>query len=289
MRRMDRRTFLALGAAGLAWACTRSSDDAADPGDEALSLIPTGQQGLAQGDTRNGFGLLRGLKPYAPREVEARLVPPSGEPFRIEVDRQKVERGLGGDDHEHAEVEDIYVFRHDLEVGIWTIQVIADGDPAEGAFQVVDKVPSPTVGQGALPTQSPTTSDPRGVDPICTRDPVCSMHELTIAEALNADKPLVIAFATPQFCTSRFCGPVVDLVEEQKERVGAEANFIHVEVWKDTKSVGQRGGEAPAFAEWKFDTEPWIYFIGADGVVKDRWIGAAGGDELRRAVDGLLA
>jgi hypothetical protein len=60
-------------------------------------------------------------------------------------------------------------------------------------------------------------------------------------------------------------------------------------VWKDDESVGKPGAEVPAFAEWKLGTEPWIYFIGADGKVRDRWLGAAGTDEIRKAVESLVS
>lgn len=292
MRPIDRRTFLALGVGAVAWACSRGSDEPALPGDEAISLIATGLQGLAVGDTRNAVAVLRGQKPFAPEDLAVRLVPPNGEPFRVEVDRERIRFGRGGEeDHEHpeaTEVTDIFVFRHDFDAGVWGVQAIVDDQGAEAAFQVAPETSSPHVGGRAIASQSPTTSDPRGVDPICTRTPPCPMHEMTVAEALRAGKPLVLNFATPRFCQSRTCGPVVDLIEEQRERIGDKASFVHVEVFRNSEVANQPGGDAPTFAEWKLGTEPWTYFIDADGVVKDRWLGAIGRDELRRAVDALV-
>lgn len=292
MPRIDRRHFLALGMGAVAWACARGDDDEAVPtgAAAAVSVVATGIQ-LAVGDSRQGFAVIRGQTPYVPDDLRVRLTPPSGSASRVDVTRQRITFGLGGEDA-GAEVRDIFTFREEFDVpGVWVIEVTADGKPARAAFQVVgkDQVASPLIGEDALATRSPTTDDPRGVDPICTRSPVCSMHDVTIAEALEAGKPLVVVFGTPRFCTSRTCGPVVDIVEAAKERFSDEATFVHVEVWRnDDDAIGKQGGESPAFAEWRFGTEPWTYFIDGDGIVRDRWVGAVGVNEVARRVEALV-
>ena len=45
--------------------------------------------------------------------------------------------------------------------------------------------------------------------------------------------PIVLLFATPQFCQSRVCGPVVDVAEQVNEEYGDEAEFIHMEIYND--------------------------------------------------------
>jgi len=70
--------------------------------------------------------------------------------------------------------------------------------------------------------------------------------------------------------------------------VGDKANFIHVEVFKNTKVALTPNGDSPTFAQWKLATEPWTYFVGSNGVIKDRWLGAMGSDELGRAIDALV-
>lgn len=296
VRQIDRRTFLALGAGAVAWACSRGSGDgsagdgSADGGEGALSVVATAQQGLALGDSRNAVAFFKGNRPYTPKELRVRLTPPNADAFGVKVDKERIRFGIGGDPDKRAgtEVTDIFVFRHDFDAGIWTIETEADGQRGRAAFEIAPQTPSPKVGGRALASASPTTEDAGGVDPICTRTPPCSLHEITIADALKAKKPLVISFGTPRFCTSRTCGPVLDLVEAEAERVGDAASFVHVEVFKSAELANRPGGEAPTFAEWKLATEPWTYFVGADGVVVDRWLGALGRDELRRAVDDLL-
>ena len=46
-------------------------------------------------------------------------------------------------------------------------------------------------------------------------------------------EPIILLFATPQFCESRVCGPVVDVAEQVKQEYGDEAAFIHKEIWKE--------------------------------------------------------
>ena len=58
-------------------------------------------------------------------------------------------------------------------------------------------------------------------------------------------------------------------------------------MFKNAKVALTPHGDSPTFAEWKLATEPWTYFINADGVIKDRWLGAFGSDEFRRALDAL--
>jgi hypothetical protein len=291
MSAIDRRTFLARGAAlGLgatAWACSKGKKRTS-PGESQISVVVTAQTGLAAGDTRNGVAVFRGQTPYAPKQIAARLVPPNGQPFEVTLQHEKVSFGSGGSEPATA-VADIYVFRHDFDPGVWQVQAIVDNKPSVAVFQVDAKSPSPSVGGRAIPSQSPTVSDPRGVNPICTRTPACSMHGMTIADAISNGKPSVVIFATPRFCTSRTCGPSVDIVEGVKKQIGSKVNFVHVEVFRNAQVALTPNGDAPTFAQWKLATEPWTFFIGSNGVIKDRWLGAFGSDELATAVKAMSA
>ena len=42
-------------------------------------------------------------------------------------------------------------------------------------------------------------------------------------------------FATPLLCQSRVCGPVVDIAEQVKSERGDDADFIHMEIYKDNE------------------------------------------------------
>jgi hypothetical protein len=65
---------------------------------------------------------------------------------------------------------------------------------------------------------------------------------------------------------------VTDAVEQLSKRYADRAEFIHVEIWRNfNKQVINKGA-----ADWLLYpdgslTEPWLYLIGANGVILDRW------------------
>ena len=91
-----------------------------------------------------------------------------------------------------------------------------------------------------------------------------------------------MTFATPKFCASRTCGPVVDVVEEVARRLdGENVRFIHVEVYEDNDPAK---GFNPWLQEWKLPTEPWTFLVGADGRIAARFEGTVSVNELEAAV-----
>jgi hypothetical protein len=288
--RIDRRAFLALGVGAAAWACGRDRSAPATPTPGALSLTTTAppEGALGVGDRRIGFALFEGQEPVAPSGVRARLLLQGGDP--VPVSPKIVEVGFGEGGSSRSTVEKIFVVQHELTTpGFWSLEVEVDGRRANTAFAVLEDPAAPSIGETAPSVPSPTTADAMGVDPICTRTPVCSMHEVTIEQAIADPKPSVLIFATPKFCESRTCGPVVDVVEQAKADTGDAATFVHIEVWKSPQAVKQPDGTVDAFAAYNLGTEPVLYFLDPQGVVRDRWFGAAGAGEISDAVGALSA
>lgn len=313
MTELSRRTFLALGVGGVAWACGGRDEAArtgtpppatAEPGN-ALSVVRVAPE-TAIGDRRAAFGLFQGRRPLPADDVRSlvvRLHPPEGEAVRLEPRIEAVDLGTGGEeldahedhDHEHGpDAHRLVAVDHAFDApGTWRAEVVVDlpegTQRAEAAFEVVSESRTVMVGERAIAVASPTRDEPLDADPYCTRRPVCSMHERSVADAVGSGRPAVIVFATPAFCTSQVCGPVVDILEALHRERGEEADFVHVEVWKNPEVVGEPDGLVDAFREWKLDTEPWTFFVDADGTVRDRWSGPAGLATTREAVEGLIA
>ena len=79
---------------------------------------------------------------------------------------------------------------------------------------------------------TPTAQEVGGdVAKITTREPPDTQNEVDYAEALGKE-PILLLFATPKFCQSRVCGPVVDVAEQAKQEYGDKAAFIHMEIFK---------------------------------------------------------
>ena len=96
----------------------------------------------------------------------------------------------------------------------------------------------------------------------------------------------MVAFATPKFCTSRTCGPVVDVVSRvRKESSASGVRFIHVEVFKGNDPAK---GYNRWMQQWGLQSEPWIFLVGRDGRIKAKFEGPVSVRELREAVESTL-
>jgi hypothetical protein len=174
------------------------------------------------------------------------------------------------------------------EPGRWVLvaEGIAGGEEfvTFAVHEVVDAVPLPAPGELFPPIATPTHGDPAGVDPaILVTD---GMQDVSLDDALGAGAPVVLVLATPKFCSSLVCGPVVDTAGEARDELGdADVTWIHVEIYGDVN------GEhlAPAVEELGLTTEPWTFVIDESGVVASRLAGAIGTDELVAAVEAVLA
>lgn len=154
----------------------------------------------------------------------------------------------------------------------------------------VSRVPSPVVGQWpkvpevgekAPVIHTPTAEEVGGdLAQIDTRIPPDQMHEVDFADAVGK-KPLVLVFATPAFCQSRVCGPVVDIAQQVSDSYGGKVDFIHMEVYNEN-DPGK--GVRPQMRAYNLPTEPWTFLIDRKGVIRDRIEGAYGAAELDAAV-----
>ncbi len=144
----------------------------------------------------------------------------------------------------------------------------------------------PRVGEKAPKISTPTAEDAGGdLAKITTRLPPDTQNRVDYADALGKE-PIVLLFATPQFCQSRVCGPVVDVAEQVKEQYGDEAAFIHMEIYNDNDpSKGVR----PQVRSFRLPSEPWLFAIDRQGLVQAEVEGAFGVDEMTSVVEGVTA
>jgi len=174
--------------------------------------------------------------------------------------------------------------------GPWVAIAILKGKNGLEASRVpspiVEQYPGiPKVGEKAPVIHTPTAADVGGdLAKIDTRVPPDQMHEVDFAEAVGR-KPIVLVFATPAFCQSRICGPVVDVAQQVDDSYGDEADFIHMEIYNDN-DPGK--GVLPQLRAYGLPTEPWTFLIDRDGIVRDRIEGAYGVSELEDAMRTIL-
>ena len=172
--------------------------------------------------------------------------------------------------------------------GDWLLGVSArtkDGKVYGGGtpITVLAKSASPVPGEPAISVATPTVATPLGADPLCSDVPPCPMHAISLDAALKNGKPTVLTIAAPAYCQTETCGPVVHVIKAALPTYADRINFIHIEAY-DKDAVGTL---VPAGQAWKLTSEPFTFFIGSAGIVKDRLPGAFGGDELATRLKAL--
>jgi hypothetical protein len=194
----------------------------------------------------------------------------------------------------------MYVVNAELpEAGIWGAEITTEAPQAETetirmTFDVADSTPTVQIGDQAPASDTPTAADVDGDLARLSTDenPVPSFYETSVADALAAHDPFVLVFATPKFCTSQQCGPTLDSIKPIAE-AHPDVTFINVEPYQLEDQDGQlqpvldANGQlqaAPATDEWGLLSEPWIFVVDRDGIVRGSFEGVVGQSELEQAL-----
>jgi hypothetical protein len=263
---------------------------------------------LVVGRNRFAFGLLKdgsllaggdvALRVYDIREQDARLVavtPAVYHPLEL-IDRgRRIHVHPDGTRHAHdtaTDVRGIYVAQLTLErPGPWGLEVVVrqPSGGVETARLSVDALPvarSPMPGTPAPRSHNLVAGDVSDLAQIDSSElPDPRLHQTRIADAIRRRQPQVIVFATPKYCTSRVCGPVLDVVRTLIPLYGARVAFVHQEIWQP----GGMERVSPTVTEWNLRSEPWIFVVDGDGVVRARFEGLTTRAELEAALRQMLA
>lgn len=189
----------------------------------------------------------------------------------------------------------VYVARLDFDkAGSWGAEITASRPNGAHAvihlpFPVVAESTVPAPGQPAPRSHNPTVADVPDASYIDSGNPPDDMHRVSIADALGRHTPTLIVFASPGFCTSAICGPEVKVVQSLEPAYQDRLTFIHVEIWTNFKPDPAKRQLAQTALDWRLQTEPWIFLVDANGIIRDRFEGPTGADEVREGIDRLLA
>jgi hypothetical protein len=263
---------------------------------------------LVVGQNRLAFGLLKEHKPldeadvvvrvYELHDQQAQLQAQTRAPYaRLEIveQGQRVHIHPDGTRHVHHEATDvqgIYVTQVTFErPGTWGFEVLAkQGDgPVEVARFTVNVLAAPRTpppGTPAPRSHNLIASDVQDLGQIDTSDPPDPrLHQVRIVDAIARGRPQVIVFATPKFCTSRICGPVVDIVRTLIPAYGDRVVFTHQEIWQDAAAREF----FPTVEEWSLQTEPWVFVVDGKGIVQAKFEGLTTAREIEAALRQVLA
>jgi hypothetical protein len=195
----------------------------------------------------------------------------------------------------------MYIVDVDLpEAGTWGAEFTteAPGSASETVrltFDVHDSSPTVAVGQPAPVSDTPTLADVGGEAARISTDaqPDRAFYQTSVADAIAQHEPFVLVFATPKFCTSAQCGPTLDRLKPVAA-AHPEVTFINVEPYKLKEADGGLQPELDANGglqatdvtnEWGLLTEPWIFAVDRNGIVRGSYEVAISDAEL----DAVLA
>jgi len=289
---MDRRTFLrVLGVAagavagGGALAACSGSDSGIPDGEPALNVVNASFETLTGEQRRLNLVLLDlANEPLVGADVEVYLreidgAVRSGPHPATFYDESGAGTGSGDGIYQAVlplptpGAVDVVAVTGD-RYGVASVNVV---EPADAA--------APVPGAEAPPTPTPTPSDPLGYATLCTQDPPCGMHEVSLDDALAEGRPVAVLFATPAFCQTVACGPsVANLEAVRTSRDWGDVAFVHCEIYTD---AGQTVGEP--VTTWGLPTEPWLFTVGADGQIADRLDGPMVQPDFERLLEGVTA
>lgn len=174
------------------------------------------------------------------------------------------------------------------EPGFYTL-FIDGGDPGGGAIQINDPstVLVPYVGQPLPPFDTPTSSNPAGVSPICTRleGGPCPFHEISLTDALASGKPVAYLIGTPAHCQFGTCAPGLEFLIAASNRVGDRMIFVHAEVYTDDTA----SESTPAVQAYDLSFEPALWLTDKKGTIVIRLDAAWDQTELDENIDRILA
>lgn len=284
----------ALGLAALGAACSSSDDEnssgpeSSQPaGESTLNLLSVfnaqGPYVITGGEQRIAYALadFEGVPIEGPETLQFRLAPDAGgQPIEVEAHRYR-----------DGVPTPYYPLRIELPTaGIWTSTAEVDGQPIEASFSVGEPGSSQLIqrGQPAPSISTPTTADARGVDPICTAEPACDLHALSLDAALAEQRPIALLVATPAFCATAVCGPVLDVVRAVQRDI-PDVRYLHTEVYENPLAVDNvaQATPAPITGALGLNYEPSLYLIDASGNVADRLDNVFDITETREAVERL--
>jgi hypothetical protein len=173
--------------------------------------------------------------------------------------------------------------------GEWGVEFEIDDGESDDTVPLVLTVlaegSTPGPGDPAPRTSNYTLAD-RPLNEISSDpQPDPEFYETTVAGAIASGEPAVVVFATPAFCHSRVCEPVLEVVKEVKAE-HPSVTFVHIETFESLTDPDNLV-DSPFVAEWGLPNEPWVFVVDDDGFVSAAFEGPFTTEELDAAVSAV--
>lgn len=152
------------------------------------------------------------------------------------------------------------------------------------------------VGQTAPSTKTPTATDAAGDLSHISTDPKPdpAFYKTSEDQALASHQPFVLIFATPKFCQTAQCGPTLDRIKPFVTKYPT-VDFIHVEPYAlqiqngTLQPVMTNNNLTPTSVTntWGLSSEPWVFVIDRQGIVRGSFGLIFSDAELTAALDAV--
>jgi len=218
----------------------------------------------------------------------------------------------------------VYVATVEFDMaGNWGVEATGtltgkDIEPLRAGFVVLERGQALAIGDPAPRSRQATIDDVSDIAEIDTMSPHDPMHDITVADAIDLGKPILVNLGTPAFCETRICGPVMRTVMlPLYEKYGEQATFIHIEPYllKEAREgtglcpvpvfnrefaaqgLGEGTASCPKVSEdqlpppnesWNLTTEPILFLIDADGNIAGIFESVVGPQEVEKALQEAL-
>ena len=170
------------------------------------------------------------------------------------------------------------------EAGYHELIIVFDKYESKAIFNVNLNSLTPRIGDvppniKTLTTNSETDLKNISSDP----NPDLDLYSTSYEDSINNESPTIVLFSTPALCISGTCGPILENFKKIKKEFNGY-NFIHVEVYKNFIGKTLRDLDSLELTDpvkkWGLPTEPWIFFIDKDGILRAKFEGFISEDDM---------
>jgi hypothetical protein len=202
-----------------------------------------------------------------------------------------------------ASARELVVARVDLDrVGPWRAVVtagLADGTRTGTAeLMVLPDDGVPALGAAVPSVVTATMRDAYNLMRAITSDPepVSQFYTSSVSELLQAGQSFVLVFDSYLFRPNEACGGALGILHEISSEFPS-LNVIHAEPWVTSFQAGTLALEPPegpaqltdAATAFGLQEPPWVFVVDGSGLLRAKFRGVVGTDELRAAMAGVGA
>lgn len=159
------------------------------------------------------------------------------------------------------------------------------------AIEVLAESSTPRIGAIVPAIDHLTSANVGDLSDISTSpNPRPEMYQTSVARALAESRPFLVVFATPAFCQSHICGPVLETVAKLLSVYEGGLELIHIEPY-DLELIRAENKLEPSkeARAWGLPSEPWVFLVDASGRLTAKFEGIVTYKELDEAVGEMLA